>query len=329
MSIEKIVRIVNKNPICGVYQITNEVNGKIYIGQSINIERRWEQHKYGKGNIILKNAFKKYGVENFEFKILEEITFTNRNEVIEKLTEIEQKWFDSEKPYLKENGYNLNTSAKPNIPTKRDDDFGKRISKIKIDNNHCGKVVKQYSLKGIFLKEWMSAAQIERVLGFKSENISACCLYKSNSSNGFIWTFGNKILTNDRINEANRTKRLSEVRQYNLKGELLNTFKNVLDASDKTKIRKNIIRSSCSGTRKTGAGFIWKFKNEPLILIKHLKLKDLPINQLSKNNELIMRWDNISHALKELGISKDSRRFIYKSCRKNVLYKNHLWEWTT
>jgi group I intron endonuclease len=56
--------------ICGIYQVKCVVNNKIYIGQSIDIIRRWNQHKYGKGNIILRNAIKKYGVENFEFTII-------------------------------------------------------------------------------------------------------------------------------------------------------------------------------------------------------------------------------------------------------------------
>lgn len=29
----------------GVYKITNNINGKVYIGQSININKRWKEHK--------------------------------------------------------------------------------------------------------------------------------------------------------------------------------------------------------------------------------------------------------------------------------------------
>ena len=29
----------------GIYKITNKNNGKVYIGESLNIERRWEEHK--------------------------------------------------------------------------------------------------------------------------------------------------------------------------------------------------------------------------------------------------------------------------------------------
>ena len=29
----------------GIYKITNKLNGKVYIGQSNDIERRWAEHK--------------------------------------------------------------------------------------------------------------------------------------------------------------------------------------------------------------------------------------------------------------------------------------------
>ena len=28
----------------GIYKIENKVNGKVYIGQSIDIEKRWKEH---------------------------------------------------------------------------------------------------------------------------------------------------------------------------------------------------------------------------------------------------------------------------------------------
>ena len=58
----------------GIYKITNKINGKSYIGQSNNIERRLKEHKYisSETNKSLKKAYKKYGKENFEFSILEQ-----------------------------------------------------------------------------------------------------------------------------------------------------------------------------------------------------------------------------------------------------------------
>lgn len=62
---------------CGIYKITNLINQKCYIGQSVDIERRWRQHKTAANNISsdcynypLQRAFRKYGIENFSFEIL-------------------------------------------------------------------------------------------------------------------------------------------------------------------------------------------------------------------------------------------------------------------
>lgn len=62
----------------GIYKIINKINGKIYIGQSIDIEERWKQHKYktfnANGNAYnsaIHQAFRKYGVENFEYQVIE------------------------------------------------------------------------------------------------------------------------------------------------------------------------------------------------------------------------------------------------------------------
>lgn len=56
----------------GIYEIKNLINGKVYIGQSIDIESRIEAHKKRESNEHLKNAFKKYGLNNFKFSILKE-----------------------------------------------------------------------------------------------------------------------------------------------------------------------------------------------------------------------------------------------------------------
>lgn len=61
--------------LCGIYQIKNKVNEHRYIGSSVNIQRRWKQHKSRLSlgihhNAILQGAWNKYGEDNLEFKIL-------------------------------------------------------------------------------------------------------------------------------------------------------------------------------------------------------------------------------------------------------------------
>ena len=55
----------------GIYKITNKNTGKVYIGQSDNIERRLSEHKQKRTQTI-DNYINVLGVENFDFEILEE-----------------------------------------------------------------------------------------------------------------------------------------------------------------------------------------------------------------------------------------------------------------
>ena len=55
----------------GIYKITNKSNGKSYIGQSNDIERRFYEHK-NRINLPIDIAIHKYGADTFEFAIIEE-----------------------------------------------------------------------------------------------------------------------------------------------------------------------------------------------------------------------------------------------------------------
>lgn len=54
----------------GIYKITNKLNGKVYIGQSVDIDTRWRQHINTKDDALIHKSIQKYGAENFSFKIL-------------------------------------------------------------------------------------------------------------------------------------------------------------------------------------------------------------------------------------------------------------------
>ena len=93
--------------ISGVYKITNAITGDFYIGSSKNIKRRWREHKYtSRWNRCSNNPMyidmRKYGVDKFEFEILEEVE-------IEKLKETEQQFIETLKPtYNRCNAKGLN-----------------------------------------------------------------------------------------------------------------------------------------------------------------------------------------------------------------------------
>ena len=50
--------------------ILNTINGKIYIGKSINIERRWKEELNGQLNDHIRRSMDKYGIANFKFSVI-------------------------------------------------------------------------------------------------------------------------------------------------------------------------------------------------------------------------------------------------------------------
>jgi group I intron endonuclease len=100
-----------RKKLMGVYTILNSINGKLYIGSSKDIHRRWEAHrshlKYGRHpNKHLQNAYNQYGKEAFTYTVLEEIT--NDEELIVR----EQHWIDTLDSCSEEYGYNLTIDIK-------------------------------------------------------------------------------------------------------------------------------------------------------------------------------------------------------------------------
>ena len=68
----------------GIYKITKKENGKTYIGQSNDIERRLKEHQYKK-DIPIELAIQKYGKDAFSFEIIEECS-------LDELDEKEKYW---------------------------------------------------------------------------------------------------------------------------------------------------------------------------------------------------------------------------------------------
>lgn len=84
----------------GIYKIENLVNGKVYIGQSIHIEKRWMEHCQISSNSLISQAIQKYGKHNFSFQIIEETTDTT---ALNQLEANYIQYYNSLAP----NGYNI------------------------------------------------------------------------------------------------------------------------------------------------------------------------------------------------------------------------------
>ena len=94
-----------------IYKITNKINNKIYIGQTIkSVHYRWKQHcRYKKA--MISSAIRKYGEENFE---IVELLSAFDHEELNRSEQYFIKYFNTISP----NGYNLMSGGRSSVPSE-------------------------------------------------------------------------------------------------------------------------------------------------------------------------------------------------------------------
>ena len=123
-----------------VYKITNTITGDFYIGSSKNIKQRWVNHKKPSTwkrfpNNPMYIDMQKYGVDKFEFQILEEVE-------IEKLKETEQQFIETLKPTynsIRANGLDIERYKEYQKDYQKSDKFKESHRKAvkEYDNQLC------------------------------------------------------------------------------------------------------------------------------------------------------------------------------------------------
>ena len=99
----------------GIYCIQNTVDGKRYIGQSVNLRKRQHHHfsvlaNNAHANAHLQHAFNKYGKDNFVWSVVEECDPRDLNV-------FEEAWIEYHKTFLdKTRGYNLTAGGESSKP---------------------------------------------------------------------------------------------------------------------------------------------------------------------------------------------------------------------
>lgn len=158
------LKIKNKT---GIYQLVNLVNGKTYIGSSMDLNRRLNEYlntsyiarNLKKGNSSIMNALLKYGYINFGVKILEIIEFEPNHSIIEKkkiILDKEQYFLDLIKPE-----YNINKTAGSNLGRIFSDKVRKKMSLAKIGKpgNKKGAILSEET-KALMKKNSAKASKI-------------------------------------------------------------------------------------------------------------------------------------------------------------------------
>ena len=154
----------------GIYKITNLINNKIYIGQSVDIMRRFGDHKRfainknsKEYNTPLHRAIRKYGIENFNIENIEECN-------CEELDDKEKFWISYYDASNTLKGYNLTKGG------------------LGGHKKNC-KHVLQYDLEGNFIKEWNATWEAAEALNITNNNIRSACYKNGKSAGGYQWKF--------------------------------------------------------------------------------------------------------------------------------------------
>ena len=204
---------------CGIYIITNKINNHFYIGLSKDIELRWKHHinesqnknskEYEK---TLYRAFRKYGIENFRFEILELCSE-------ESLREREIFWINKMDAINK--GYNETNNWQPEIAAIGENHPKHKLTKEDVIdirtryNNHerCKEVEQLYKHKiarSGFSKVWRGETWkhiMPEVYTLENKKFHAHNTGNQGSSNG------RAIFTEEQVRSIRTRKNQGESRQ--------------------------------------------------------------------------------------------------------------------
>jgi hypothetical protein len=179
-----------------IYKIINKDTGKMYIGQTIqDLEERWRGHRSSKSNCrYLKYAIKKYGIHNFEFKLIC-ICFDNDMDKFE-------NYYIKKYNTLVPNGYNLReggNGGRHNEETKQKisetlknkkivklftEEVKKKISE-KLIKYRVFQMNKEYD--GIIINTFNGYTEAAKSVGVSKSCIMDVCNGRSKTSKGYFW----------------------------------------------------------------------------------------------------------------------------------------------
>tara|TARA_B110000879_G_scaffold200678_1_gene274908 strand:+ start:2849 stop:3604 length:756 start_codon:yes stop_codon:yes gene_type:complete len=246
-----------------IYKIKNKIDNKTYIGQTTqDLESRWRQHLKKRNSCrYLKYAFNKYGVENFEFKLVC-ITFDNQ------LDDMEIKYIEQYK-CLVPNGYNIRLGGNSG---KHHDETKRKISATLLKNR---KVI-QFDIEGNRLNSFNSCTEAAKYIGVGRSSICHCCNGAKKTAAGYQWRYesnetkselGIPPLTGRFRCSQKATKRKiitqipRKIIQFDIQGNRLKSFDTCKQAADYVGISNGCISRCCNGVSNTSKGYVWKYES--------------------------------------------------------------------
>lgn len=114
-----------------IYKYTNQVNGKVYIGQTINEYKRKYSHSKALNSwrSYFHEAVKKYGIDSFSYEVLKTIDRDNSQDLKIELDKEEQRYIAEYKSNNKLYGYNLTIGGSGTLGIKQSEESNAKRSK--------------------------------------------------------------------------------------------------------------------------------------------------------------------------------------------------------
>lgn len=247
-----------------VYKITNQINGKYYIGKTYQtINRRWSQHQTNsrlkQTHSVVDKAIAKYGIDNFTIEPLAEYSAITKQELNTLLNQYEQEYIKQYDALVTSNNYNITKG-------------GGSVS------DQCLVPIDKYDENGTLIKEYESFVSATNDLGIPEHlysNISQCCSGKKRSAYGFIWRYHGHPFNEFPVHAQHKEN--IPIDEYDENGNLLNKYNDIYDIPGSEELRvRGFIYRVCRGERSRYNGHIYRFHGEPLNKYK------LPVRPLRK-----------------------------------------------
>jgi len=234
---------------CGIYKITSP-SGRVYIGQSRNIEHRFRRykrlHKSNSTQVRLTRSFKKYGVDNHTLEIIEECEFNQLN--------IRERFWQDHYDVLK-GGLNCiltKTNVLPRIMSEET-----RLKRSGKNHWNYGKTVTEET------KEKMSKSAIGRKLSKETrKKLSEVRKGEKNHFYGKKHSIKSKLKQKEKALKRKIQPAAKKVEQYSLDGTYIKTWNSVTEAGEEVGIANSGISACISGRQKTSGKFKWKYYNK-------------------------------------------------------------------
>lgn len=193
MNTSDIIKDISNVP--GIYRITNTINGKCYIGQSIYLRKRIKRHlsyKCHKDHLALYKAFDKYGIDKFTIEILETIDTEKCDDIKYELDTLEIFYIKKYNSYI--SGYNQTLGGDAGIAGyKFTNEQRNKVSKhSKLCAHNFYKPVYLKSIISGNIKMYISESYAAKDLNCSHSQISKVCNQKQYIVNN-EWVGGRTI----------------------------------------------------------------------------------------------------------------------------------------